>query len=108
MYKKIRKKSSVLTLYSQKLVREGVASQELVDKLKKETQEKLEFAFAESKKADQNFSPDIPLAVSKEDLIEFQPTGGTSVDMNLLRVVAGALTTLPENFHLHPTRIHSW
>jgi len=102
LYRKIQKRPSVLTIYCQKLIREGVISQESFDKLKEQFQKKLKTAYEESQKSGQNFTPDIPLAVSQEDLVEFQPTGGTAVEMDMLKKVAQAITFLPDNFHLHP------
>ncbi|MEJ2108310.1 MAG: multifunctional oxoglutarate decarboxylase/oxoglutarate dehydrogenase thiamine pyrophosphate-binding subunit/dihydrolipoyllysine-residue succinyltransferase subunit [Acidobacteriota bacterium] len=102
LYRKIQDRPSVLTLYSEKLIRDGACSDEELSQLKENMQTKLESAFEESKKPDQSFSPDIPLAVSDEDLVEFQPTGGTAVSIDLLREIAGSLSTIPENFHLHP------
>ena len=95
LYKKIREKPSILTLYSQKLVREGVTSEDIVDQLRGQIQNKLEMAFEDSRKEGQSFSPDVPLAVSEEELDEFQPAGGGSVGMDLLREVSRAIYSTP-------------
>lgn len=102
LYKKIREKPSVLSLYAQKLIREGVLPGEAFDELKEKTVKKLETAYEQSQKPDQDFRPDIPLAVSREDLEEYQPTGTTAVDMAQLREVAKAFAKLPDDFNLHP------
>src|SRR5437899_1052069 len=93
---------TVLALYAERLVREGALSAEEVEGVRVQIERRLEEAFEESRKGDQRFEPDIPLAVSEEELMEFQPAGGTSVGMDLLREVARALTTLPDGFRLHP------
>ncbi|PYV11458.1 MAG: multifunctional oxoglutarate decarboxylase/oxoglutarate dehydrogenase thiamine pyrophosphate-binding subunit/dihydrolipoyllysine-residue succinyltransferase subunit [Acidobacteria bacterium] len=102
LYKKISEHPSVLALYAERLVREGALSAEEVEGVRVQIERRLEEAFEESRKGDQRFEPDIPLAVSEEELMEFQPAGGTSVGMDLLREVARALTALPDGFRLHP------
>ncbi len=102
LYKKISERPSVLSLYSQRLVREGFVSEEAVDQMRRHMHERMEAAYTESKKGDLQFQADVPLAVAEEDLQEFQPSGGTGVDLKVLRSVASALSAIPENFHLHP------
>jgi 2-oxoglutarate decarboxylase len=102
LYKKIREKPSVCTLYSRKLIREGVTSSESVEQFHIQTRRELETAFEESIKAVHRFSPDIPLAVSEAELRELQPTGGTAVGMDLIRKVSRGLSIMPEDFHVHP------
>ncbi len=102
LYRKIAERPSVVSLYSEELVREGVVTQAEVDTLHAQIRERLDQAYQESLKGDQHFEPDIPLAVSEEELREFQPTGGTDVAEEMLREVARRLTTLPGHFRLHP------
>jgi 2-oxoglutarate dehydrogenase E1 component len=91
-----------LTLYSEKLQREGIVTLEAADLLRNQTRMRLEAAYQESQKGEHHFEPGVPLAVSEEELREFQPAGGTSVGKEMLRKVAGGLSTLPEGFRLHP------
>jgi 2-oxoglutarate decarboxylase len=102
LYKKIKETPSVLTLYAQKLEREEIIDGGLVETMRRQSWQRLEEAYRQSQKGDQHFSPDVPLAVSEEELLEFQPTGGTSVGMEMLRTVARHLSSLPDGFHLHP------
>jgi len=102
LYKKISERPSVLTIYAERLVREGVVTQAEVDRFREDRHRRLEEAYQESLKGDQHFEPDIPLAVSEDELREFQPTSGTSVGMDMVRLVARGLSTLPEAFRLHP------
>jgi 2-oxoglutarate dehydrogenase E1 component len=102
LYKKIREKPSVLTLYSEKLERQGIVTRETVDLLRRQMHERLDAAYAESLREDQHFKPDVPLAVSEEELREFQPISGTCVGIEMLRKVALGLSTVPESFRLHP------
>jgi 2-oxoglutarate decarboxylase len=101
LYRKIQERPSVLTLYSQQLVREGIISRDSVEQLREQTRQKLESAYEESRNEGQTFQPDIPLAVSDEELSEFQPVGGTGVDLELLREISRGLSTVPEDFTVH-------
>ncbi len=102
LYRKIAERPSVVSLYSAQLEREGVVTQAEVDVLHAEMRERLDQAYQESLKGNQHFEPDIPLAVSEEELKEFQPASGTDVEEQVLREVARGLTTLPDHFRLHP------
>jgi 2-oxoglutarate dehydrogenase E1 component len=102
LYRKIHEHPSVLEIYSERLVGEGVLRKDEVDAIRGDYQRRLEAAFEESQKGDQHFEPDIPLAVTEEELAEFQPTEATSVGIEKLRAAARALSTLPEGFQLHP------
>lgn len=102
LYKKIHEHPSVLQLYSESLLREGSIRQEELDALRVQVHTRLDQAFEESRKSAQHFEPDIPLAVTEDELREFQPKGDTQVGTEMLRSVAQGLTTLPEGFKLHP------
>jgi len=102
LYRKISERPSVVMLYAEKLVRENVMTREEVDRLHAGMRERLDAAYEASRRGNQRFEPDIPLAVSEEELREFQPTGGTNVGMEMLIEVARGLTTLPGSFQLHP------
>jgi 2-oxoglutarate decarboxylase len=102
LYRKIAERPSALTLYAERLVVEGVVTQEEVNSMQESWRRKLDAAYEISLKGDQRFLPDIPLAVSEEELREFQPTDATNVGMEMLLQVARGLTTLPSGFKLHP------
>jgi multifunctional 2-oxoglutarate metabolism enzyme len=102
LYKKIKERPSILTLYAQKLERAAVSVPGTLDSLRRQMHERMEEAYVQSQKGDQHFRPDVPLAVTEEDLREFQPSGETGVGMELLRKTALALSTVPDGFRLHP------
>jgi len=102
LYKKIGERLSVLSLYSGKLEREGVISHSAVETMRRDAQDRLDQAYQESQREVQRFQPDVPLAVSEEELREFQPASGTNVGMKMLRHVALRLSTVPDDFRLHP------
>jgi multifunctional 2-oxoglutarate metabolism enzyme len=106
LYKKIREKPSVLTLYAEKLEHSGLITREATEAMFRQIRERLDQAYQDSQKGDQRFQPDVPLAVSEEELREFQPVGGTGVGMDLLRKVALRLSTVPDDFRLHPKLVN--
>jgi multifunctional 2-oxoglutarate metabolism enzyme len=102
LYRTIAERPSVVTLYSERLLREGVMTPAELDLLRAEALKTLDRAYEQSLRGDQRFEPDIPLAVTEEELREFQPTSGTSVGMSMLQEIARALTTVPDDFRVHP------
>ena len=102
LYKKISERPSVPTLYAKKLEREGILKAASVDALRHEMQQRMDEAYLQSQQGDQHFLPDVPLAVSEEELREYQPSEGTGVGIELLRKISLALSTVPEGFRLHP------
>jgi multifunctional 2-oxoglutarate metabolism enzyme len=102
LYKKINATKSVLSVYSNQLERDGIVDGQSTQRLQEQMRVKLENAYQESQRGDQHFEPDVPLAVSEEELREFQPTSGTSVSIDMLRTVARGLSAIPEGFQLHP------
>jgi multifunctional 2-oxoglutarate metabolism enzyme len=105
LYRKISERPSILSIYSDKMEREGILDRNSIKRLQDEMHSKLETAYKESQKGDQHFKPDVPLAVSEEELREFQPAEGTNVAIEILRKVARGLSTVPEGFRLHPKLI---
>ena len=102
LYKKISERPSVLSLYEKKLERAGLVTASTVEGLRQGMRTRMESAYIQSQTEGQHFQPDRPLAVSEEDLREFQPSGKTGVEMEVLRNVALALSTVPDSFRLHP------
>jgi multifunctional 2-oxoglutarate metabolism enzyme len=102
LYKKINERPPVLSLYSEKLEREAVVIHADVETMCQQMRDRLDQAYEESQKEDQHFQPDVPLAVSEEELREFQPAGGTDVGMEALQKVALRLSTIPDGFRVHP------
>jgi 2-oxoglutarate decarboxylase len=102
LYRKIRQHPSVRQLYAEKLEREGVISAEELERIGNETHTRYERAFEASQKREMHFTPDVPLAVSAEEVAAVQPRGHTGVEIALIRDVARALGTVPDDFSVHP------
>lgn len=102
LYKMISERPPVLTIYSEKLQREGIVTNDELKSMLDQMRKRMDQAYEDSIRGDQHFQPDVPLAVSEEELREFQPAEGTNVGMEMLRTVASRLSTVPESFRLHP------
>ena len=106
MYKKIRKHRSVLDLYAEKLIAEGVISAERVDEDKAAWRAKLETEF----EAGQHYKPNkadwldgrwagLRAATGADDALR----GKTGVERSRLVELGHRLTEVPKTFHLHKT-----
>lgn len=102
LYKKIKQHPSARQLYTDTLLREGVISQEEADAISGESRQRYERAFEASQKREMHFTPEVPLAISREDLESVQPAGKTAVSHDLLKKIINALTTVPEGFSVNP------
>lgn len=101
LYRSINERPSVVTIYADMLEHEGIIAKGHIDALRSATRDRMEEAYRKSQEGNQGFEPDVPLAVSEEELREFQPTDAV-VGMDVLRRVAAGLSTPPEDFRLHP------
>ena len=108
MYRRIKEHPTVVEIYSQKLIREGLITEEeflaMVNRFRKLLEE--EFDAADSYRPDKadwlagtwsTFRP--PHSTTLED----PRRGQTCLDIDVLRRIGEALVTTPPNFNLHPT-----
>jgi len=100
MYRKIKTHPSVANVYSDRLIREKVVTQEDVDRIKKAINARLSDAHA---KAQQNASQleYQELAVVDETAVR-RNIPQTSADPSILQRVVYGSTSFPEDFHVHP------
>lgn len=106
MYKKIKKHNTPLDNYGQKLIREGVITQQELTKLEYDMNKDLQQKFEESK----NWTAD----VGEESFGESSDWAGyysestlsapitTGVDLDTLRTIGLRHVEVPQNFKLHP------
>ncbi|HEX2553528.1 MAG TPA: 2-oxoglutarate dehydrogenase E1 component [Microvirga sp.] len=107
MYRKIRQHASILEVYSKRLVSEGVVSEAEIEEMKGAWRAKLdaEFEVAQAykpNKADWLDGRWAGLKAVRED-VDDPRRGQTGVAVETLREIAGALTSVPEGFHVHRT-----
>ncbi|MFB9276041.1 2-oxoglutarate dehydrogenase E1 component [Cohnella cellulosilytica] len=98
IYKKVRAHANVARLYGEKLVREGVLSEEAVEQVKRDVQNKLKDAYEEIKNREGN-SP-----VRQSHAPEFSldaPKPVTAVPLEKLRSINRDLLQFPESFHVY-------
>lgn len=102
LYNKIKNHPSVLQLYARKLIEEGYVTEQeyqaMNDNFKKRLDEALEFV---TKKREE-FKIDIPLAVSKERVLEKRLSPATGTKESTLNEIVEKTTELPETFNGHP------
>ena len=102
MYKAIATHPTTRQIYAQQLVEEGVLTQEEVDKITGDFQEKLDSAFEMAQsykpnKADWLEGAWAGLATASGD----ERRGATGTDLDKLHLVGKALTTVPATFNLN-------
>ncbi len=106
MYKKIRSHPTTLTLYSEKLVKEGVLSEADIDQRKADYRADLdkEFEIGQAYKPNKADWLDGKWAGLSQAKVDDDPRKGkTGVDMDVLKDIGAKLTTTPEGFEAHRT-----
>jgi len=100
MYRKIKAHPSVATIYSDRLVREKVVTQEDVDRIRKGINLRLSDAHARAQQNAQQLEYQ-ELAIVDETAVRREIPQTASDFATLQRVVSGS-TVFPEDFHVHP------
>jgi 2-oxoglutarate dehydrogenase E1 component len=102
LYKKIRQHPSVRQLFAERLMRDNLLSEKQVEEMTVEARLRYERAFEASQKRDMHFTPEVPLAVSREEIEHAHAKTTTAVTREMLDEVTHALTTVPTDFTVHP------
>jgi 2-oxoglutarate dehydrogenase E1 component len=100
LYKKIREHPSVATLYSERLLREGVVTQAEIDRMHNRAKAWLAEGFDAAQKRSEDFQVQELTAVAVEDIEPPRPN--TAVGRATLARIVDGLTRFPADFHLHP------
>lgn len=104
MYKEIKKHPDVATIYSDKLVSEGVVSQEEADKMRSDFKEHLESEFSLGDSYKPNKADWLDGAWSGIGFADDGARrGNTGVELDMLRKVGEKVTEFPETFNAHRT-----
>ncbi len=98
MYKKIRNHPSVKEIYEKKLLAEKVVTPEELKEIESKIYEKM----SEGHEKVQKFKTDIPLAVTEEEIVAAEAHVETHVPSEKLDEIVKVMTTLPDNFTIHP------
>lgn len=102
LYEKIKNHQSVRKIYEEKLVREGVLTQNEVQQIHDNFSAELGKSFDSLKRKSASFASDAPLAVSKKELLSARKSEDTSISEQALTEIITSLSQLPDEFHGHP------
>jgi 2-oxoglutarate decarboxylase len=100
MYRRIKDHPGVASIFAERLTREGVVGKELIDRIKKSIQERMNAAHEEAVQRGEKWELQEVTVIEEEELP--QPCARTAVDEATLERIVDGLTTFPEGFHLHP------
>ena len=105
MYKKIKQQETTLTLYTDRLVREGLVPEGEIGEMKEEFQDYLSEQFEAGKDYRPNKADWLDgrwSHIDRRDKKKYQ-RGKTAIDPDTLKDIGTALTTAPDDFALHKT-----
>ncbi len=102
MYKLIKGRKSIKEIYEEQLLRNKEITPDEIKELEKEFHDILNNAYDTAQSHSQKFKADAPLAVTKELIKETKKKEHTHVSKDQIIQVVKSLTTLPEDFNLHP------
>ena len=105
MYQQIRSHKTTLEIYSEKLIGEGIVSAAEVETMKSDWRARLEVEFAGGEDYRPNKADWLDGAWKKLKIADAEGPrrGNTGVDINRLKSIGKALTTIPEDFNAHRT-----
>tara|TARA_B100001939_G_scaffold282706_2_gene251806 strand:- start:1008 stop:3950 length:2943 start_codon:yes stop_codon:yes gene_type:complete len=105
MYKRIKNHPSTRQIYAERLIREGLVTQEEVDQMVRDFQRKLDVEM----EASEGYKPDKAdwfggrwSGLERPDQ-DPRRSAGTGVDISVLREIGKVLTEVPEGFTVHKT-----
>ncbi len=106
MYEVIKKHPTLLAIYTNKLVAEGILSREEADKFGKEKIDNLQQILDATRKSPPNVKPNsfggLWTSLRRGKLEDFERSAPTAASKDVLQKVAKVLTEEPKDFHLHP------
>ncbi len=102
LYEKIKNHPSVRESYSQTLLKNKNLSADEIQQMNEEINGILGEAFDKIRRKKSEFNTDVPLAVSKERIESVTPSKETGISEDELSAIINSLTTLPNDFHIHP------
>lgn len=102
LYKAIRNHPSVKNIYQEKLLKEKIITSEEVKAMEDEIYEIMDRGYVKAHEREIVFKPDTPVRLSDEQVKELRSHQLPRITMEDLNKVVEKITTLPENFKLHP------
>jgi len=102
MYKRIAKLPTTRKLYAERLAREGVAGESESEELIATFRKALDGGYHTNKTILQNFKPPFEIDWTKYNRVKWNEQDDTRLPIETLKSLAERITTVPENFKLHP------
>lgn len=102
MYKVIKTHPSVKKIYQEKLVGQGLLTQDEIKEFDNSLYNKLENSLVTAKELKVKMKNDKPLAFSEEFYNNFSRPKDTAISFSQLSDVVKTITTLPDNFTINP------
>ena len=102
LYKKIKSHPSVRKIYEDKIIKDGILTEDEVKQLHSTFNSELTKSFDSIKKKSATFENEVPLAVSKKEILAIHKTNNTPITEESLKSIVSALSTLPDGFNGHP------
>jgi multifunctional 2-oxoglutarate metabolism enzyme len=102
LYKAIRNHASVKSIYQERLLKEKIVSAEEVKAMEDEIYEIMDRGYVKAHEREIVFKPDTPIRLTDEQVKELRSHELPKITMEDLNKVVERITTLPENFELHP------
>ncbi|CAG0938882.1 partial 2-oxoglutarate dehydrogenase E1 component, partial [Candidatus Brocadiaceae bacterium] len=102
LYKAIRNHQSVKAIYQDKLLKEKLVTSDEIKEMEEEIYERMDKGYVKAHEGETVFKADTPVRLNEEQVKELRSQQKEKITMDDLNKVVKAITTLPENFHLHP------
>jgi len=105
LYRKIRQQPSVAALQADRLVRQEVITAEEAGRMRKQIASRLDLGYEEARRDSVRYQVQELSLVDTESMAGFCPR--TAIERAVFEQVVGGLTSLPEDFTLHP-KLRGW
>jgi len=108
LYKVIKSHPTCLTMYSEKLAAENVASVDVSKDMMKTYRDHLQESMERVRAGKSTMKPEIPksfakiMAYKKADRDDFERTVDTGISEKDLKSIAGSINSIPKSFNAHP------
>jgi len=102
MYRIIKSHNSVKEIYQEKLLKEKVITEDELKNINEVVLNKMDKSYEKVQSEKYEFKTHIPLSVEEKKISQLRQNGETRISSEMMLQIAGGLSKIPENFHLHP------
>jgi 2-oxoglutarate decarboxylase len=103
LYKLIRSHPSVKKIYEKRILEENVVTPDELKQIEDEIYNNMDVGYQSVKAVSTSeFTPDLPLALSKSEIEKLRSKELPEITMDDLNYVADKITTIPDDFEIHP------